>query len=319
MKNRNLHAAKRNKMDEFYTQLTDIEKELYHYRKHFKGKVVFCNCDDPSVSNFYLFFRLQFGILGLKKLITTCYKNDQFDLFSKNDKDRAICHEYVETAKGIEEKEWLLKGDGDFRSKECIEILKQVDIVCTNPPFSLFREYVAQLMEYEKKFLIIGNINAISYKEIFPLMRDNKMWIGPSIHSGGRKFEVSERSVDLEKFSGEIKNGRYYQEVMGVRWFTNLLHKKRNEEIILVQKYKGNEKDYPKYDNYNAIEVSKVKNIPKDYKGVMGVPISFLDKYNPEQFEIIGQMANTKVDEFNFGYPFVNGERKYARILIKKR
>jgi len=212
-----------------------------------------------------------------------------------------------------------LKGDGDFRSEECIELLKQADIVVTNPPFSLFREYIAQLIEYEKKFLIIGNLNAITYKEVFPLIRDNKMWLGPSIYSGGREFEVPEHFVDIKKFTGEIRNGRYYQEVMGVRWYTNLPHKKRNEKLILIQKYEGNEKEYPKYDNYDAIEVSKVKNIPKDYNGVMGVPISFLDKYNPEQFEILGQMANTKVDEFNFGYPFINKKRRYARILIRKK
>lgn len=311
MKNRNLHTAKRSKMDEFYTQLTDIEKELYHYRKHFKNKTVFCNCDDPSVSNFYLFFKLQFGVLGLKKLITTCYKNDQFDLFSKNDKDRAICHEYVETAKGIEEKEWLLKGDGDFRSEECIEILKQADIVCTNPPFSLFREYVAQLMRYDKKFLIIGNGNSITYKEIFPLIKDNSIWLG--VQPTGMTF---------------IKPDGTEQHLGFAIWFTNLPHKKRNEELILVKKYKGNEKEYPKYDKYDAIEVSKVVSIPKDYKEIMGVPITFLNKYNPSQFEIIGLIYSSSYDAKTTVIPFlgkgnaraiVKGKPRYPRLLIKRR
>jgi len=319
--NKNLHNAKRNKNDEFYTQLTTIEKELRYYRDHFRGKVVFCNCDDPRISNFFYFFSRNFERLGLKKLITTCYRNDQIDLFSQNDKEEAIYLEYNGTKNkneipnleeiGIKH----LRGNGDFRSKECIELLKQADIVCTNPPFSLFREYIAQLMEYEKKFLIIGSINAITYKEIFPLIKENKIWAG---YSFNKTMEFG-LSPDYERWNRIGKDGMKYGKVPGICWFTNLHHEKRNEELILVKKYEGNEADYPKYDNYDAIEVSEVVNIPKDYDGAMGVPISFLDKYNPEQFEILGQMANTRVDEFNFGYPFINSKRKYARILIKRK
>ena len=283
--NKNLHAAKRNKNDEFYTQLTDIEKELGHYENHFKDKVVLCNCDDPRVSNFFHYFSYNFERLGLKKLITTCYKNQQMDLFSKHDEEEAIYLEYNGDKNGnkIPDVEEIgikhLKGDGDFRSEECIELLKQSDIVVTNPPFSLFREYLAQLIEYEKKFLIIGNLNAITYKEVFPLIRDNKIWLG---YNSVNKFFTP--AGKIKKFGNII-------------WYTNLPHKKRNEKLILIQKYKGNEKEYPKYDNYDAIEISKVKNIPKDYDGIMGVPISFLDKYNPEQFEILGMTQRSCHDE----------------------
>jgi len=306
--NKNLHNAKRNKNDEFYTQLTTIEKELRYYRDHFRGKVVFCNCDDPRISNFFYFFSRNFERLGLKKLITTCYRNDQIDLFSQNDKEEAIYLEYNGTKNkneipnleeiGIKH----LRGNGDFRSKECIELLKQADIVCTNPPFSLFREYLAQLVKYDKKFLIIGNYNAVTYKEVFPLIKDNKMWLG--VNQSGMTFKTPEGSSQHMGFA---------------IWFTNLPHKKRNEELILVKKYEGNEKEYPKYDNYDAIEVSKVVNIPKDYDGVIGVPITFLNKHNPNQFEILGCMATTTIDEFNFGYPFIDKKRKYARILIKRK
>jgi hypothetical protein len=330
-KNRNLHSAKRAKNDEFYTQLVDIENELRHYSKHFKGKVVLCNCDDPRVSNFFHYFSHNFGRLGLKKLITICYKNQEMDLFSKNDNEQAIYLEYTGTKNkndvpsieeiGIKH----LEGDGDFRSIECIELLKQADIVVTNPPFSLFREYVAQLVEYEKKFLIIGNMNAISYKEVFPLLKDNKIWFGNNhkVNGGAMFFEIAENIANLDQVR-EIqmdKNGRkkYITRVQGVRWFTNLSHARRNEELVLVKKYKGNEKDYPKYDNYDAIEVSKVADIPSDFNGVMGVPGSFFDKYNPEQFEIIGQMVTTTITKFNFGYPYINKKKKYARVLIKRK
>jgi len=321
-KNKNLHAAKRSKNDEFYTQLTDIEKELKYYKKYFKNKVVFCNCDDPHVSNFFHYFSYNFELLGLKKLITTCYKNDQPDLFSKNDKDSAIYLEYDGTKKGnrIPDPKGIgivqLKGNGDFRSEECIGLLKHADIVVTNPPFSLFREYVSQLMEYEKKFLIIGNFNAVTYKEIFPLIKENKIWLG-----------VSPRGMDFL-----TPNGDKVQ--TNACWFTNLSHKKRNEEFILTAKYKGNEKDYPKYDNYAAIEVSKVINTPKDYNSIMGVPITFLDKYNPEQFEIIGLMNDkrekhdafiqgdaVRLDEKHkkFVGAVLRGKAPYARIIIKRK
>lgn len=320
--NRNLHAAKHNKNDEFYTQLTDIEKELRHYKEYFKNKTVLCNCDDPRVSNFFFYFSYCFEHLGLKKLITTCYKNNQTDIFSKHDKESAIYLKYEGDKNGnkvpdIEEigiKE--LKGDGDFRSKECIELLKQADIIVTNPPFSLFRKYLAQLIEYDKKFLIIGNMNAVTYKDVFPLIQDNKMWLGCN---SVKEFLTPEGQI--QKFGNVI-------------WFTNLPHKKRNEELILFKKYEGNEKEYPKYDNYNAIEVSKVTNIPIAYEGAMGVPITFLDKYNPEQFEIVGLMNDKreKSDAFIQGEPVyldkrhkkfvgavLNGKAPYARIIIKGR
>lgn len=270
----NLTQAKTNKNDEFYTQLNDIEKELYYYKEHFKGKVVYCNADDPRVSNFFHYFSYNFEHLGLKKLITTCYKSQEIDLFSMHDRENAIALIYegekdkgrVPTVENIGVIE--LKGDGDFRSPEAIEFLKEADIVVTNPPFSLFREYVSQLMEYEKYFLIIGNINALTYKEIFPLIKENKVWLGYNttrffIQPDGSKFETA----------------RTY-------WYTNLDIKKRYEDFILYKKY--DEKDYERYDNYDAIEVSKAVEIPKDYEGVMGVPITFLDKYNPNQFEIVG-------------------------------
>ena len=323
MANETLKSAKKNKNDEFYTQLSDIEKELAHYKQHFKGKTVLCNCDDPRVSNFFHYFAYNFEHLGLKRLITTCYKNQERDLFSQNDSESAIWLEYFGDKNGnrIPDPEEIgihnLKGDGDFRSKECIELLKQADIVVTNPPFSLFREYVAQLVEYDKKFLIIGNVNAISYKECFSLIKENKLWLGASIHSGDREFGVPD-SYPLTAASFRIdENGRKFIRVKGVRWFTNLDYKERHEDLILYKQYSPEE--YPKYDNYEAINVDKTSDIPQDYFGEMGVPITFLDKYNPEQFEIVGQMATTKVDDYNFGYPYVNGKKIYARILIRRR
>ncbi|MBQ6210745.1 MAG: adenine-specific methyltransferase EcoRI family protein [Prevotella sp.] len=292
MANKNLNAAKEAKKDEFYTQLTDINNELRHYREHFRGKTVLCNCDDPRVSNFFTYFAYNFEFLGLKRLITTCYKNQDMDLFSQNKSERAIYLIYDGDKNGnnIPDPEEIgihpLKGDGDFRSQECIELLKQADIVVTNPPFSLFREYVAQLMEYDKKFLIIGNVNACSTKEIFQLMKDNKVWMGASIHSGDRKFWVPDGYELNAAGCGVDENGKKYIRVKGVRWFTNLDYKERHEDIILYRKYTP--EAYPKYDNYDAIEVGKTDEIPEDYDGVMGVPITFLDKYNPDQFEILG-------------------------------
>ena len=319
--NRQFHRAKKKKNDEFYTHFTDIERELSHYKEHFKGKTVLCNCDDPRVSNFFKYFALNFEYFGLKRIITTCYKNNSPDLFSQNTAEQAVYLIY-DGNNGESMPDWdkvdvkPLRGDGDFRSKECIELLLQADIVVTNPPFSLFREYVAQLMAFHKKFLIIGNQNAITYKEIFPLIKDNKIWLGCSIHSGDREFGVPDDYPLLAAGSRVDEKGAKYIRVKGVRWFTNLDYKERHEKLILYKKY--NEEEYPKYDNYNAINVDKTKDIPCDYEGVMGVPITFLDKHNPEQFEIIGQMANTHIDENNFGYPFINRERKYARILIRK-
>lgn len=292
MANKNLNAAKEAKKDEFYTQLEDINNELRHYREHFRGKTVLCNCDDPRVSNFFTYFAYNFEFLGLKRLITTCYKNQDADLFSQNKSEKAIYLIYDGDKNGnnIPDPEEIgihpLNGDGDFRSRECIELLKQADIVVTNPPFSLFREYVALLMEYEKKFLIIGNVNANTTKELFPLIKENKVWMGASIHSGDRKFWVPD-SYNLNAAGcGIDESGRKYIRVKGVRWFTNLDYKERHEDIILYKHYSP--RDYPKYDNFDAINVDKTEEIPCDYDGVMGVPITFLDKYSPEQFEIIG-------------------------------
>ena len=287
MSNTSLRMANKNKNDEFYTQLSDIENELKHYKDFFKGKVVLCNCDDPRVSNFFHYFSYNFEYLGLKKLITTCYKNQDADLFSQNKSERAIYLEYtgekdggrVPTPEAIGIK--LLKGDGDFRSPECIELLKQADIVITNPPFSLFREYIAQLIEYNKQFIIIGNKNAITYKEIFKLIKENKLWLGYRNINKDMWLFLPE---DEEKYE-KIVDGKKMKHIMAC-WYTNIETTKRHQRLDLYKKYSPDE--YPKYDNYDAIEVSKVSDIPVDYDGVMGVPITFLDKYNPTQFEIVG-------------------------------
>ena len=317
--NNNLHKAKTGKNDEFYTQLSDIEKELKHYKKHFKDKVVLCNCDDPRVSNFFHFFSFNFERFGLKKLIATCYKNQDADLFSQNSSEQAIYLEYEGDKNGdnIPNPEEIgikhLQGDGDFRSKECIELLKQADIVVTNPPFSLFREYVAQLIEYDKKFVIIGHQNSMTYKEIFKLIKENKLWLGFGFNRNMAHF-VNNHYID---YATDVDHKEGMIRVSGVVWFTNIDNSKRHEDIILYKNYSPEE--YPTYDNYDAINVDKTKDIPMDYDGTMGVPITFMDKYNPDQFEIIGQMATTKIDDFNFGYPYVNGAKIYARILIKNK
>ncbi|MEM0518822.1 adenine-specific methyltransferase EcoRI family protein [Aequorivita flava] len=319
--NKQLHKAKKSKKDEFYTQLSDIERELRHYKHFFKNKVVYCNCDDPRVSNFFHYFSYNFEKLGLKKIITTCYKNQDMDLFSQNESEQAIYLEYegdknnnnVPDVSEIGIKP--LKGDGDFRSKESIELLKQADIVVTNPPFSLFKEYVSQLFEYDKKFIIIGHQNAITYKEIFPLLKEDKMWLG----YGFRRNMAHFINKHYEDYASDADHKEGMIRVSGVQWYTNIDISKRHEDIILYKTYKGNEEEYPHYDNYDAIEVSKTKNIPLDYAGAMGVPITFMNKYNPEQFEIIGQMVTTKIDEFNYGYPYINGKKIYARLLIKNK
>lgn len=305
MANKNLNAAKEAKKDEFYTQLEDINNELRHYREHFRGKTVLCNCDDPRVSNFFTYFAYNFEFLGLKRLITTCYKNQDMDLFSQNKSEQAIYLIYDGDKNGnnIPDPEEIgihpLKGDGDFRSRECIELLKQADIVVTNPPFSLFREYVAQLMEYDKKFIIIGNKNLLTKKEIFPLIMQNKVWVGCTPMSQDLLFEWPKEMVNEALADG--RQGSKYRIVDGKVlgrspsiWYTNLDIKKRHEEIILYKKYYPN--DYPHYDNYDAIEVSKTEDIPCDYDGVMGVPLTFMDKYNPEQFELLGLTSGR--DEF---------------------
>jgi hypothetical protein len=300
-KNSNLHKAKREKNDEFYTQLSDIEKELVHYKEHFKGKKVYCNCDDATWSNFYKYFYDNFKNLELKELVSTYYKGDGSTV-------------YKTSYDGISETKTPLKQNGDFRSNECINILKEADIVVTNPPFSLFREYVAQLMEHEKKFLIIGNMNAITYKEIFPLIKDNKLWLGQSIHSGDREFRVPD-NYPLEASGYRTdKEGNKYIRVKGVRWFTNLDYKERHEDLILVKEYL--EKDYPKYDNYNVINVDKTNEIPKDYKDVMGVPITFIDKYNPDQFEILGIANSARWIGYEC-FTIINEKKIYNRLIIK--
>lgn len=311
MANNNLSAAKTAKKDEFYTQLSDIERELRYYLPHFRNKVVLCNCDDPYESNFFKYFALRFNQLGLKKLICTCYngspiQGDELVLpFEFNeDEPRKEAHKVVITevkdlngdgAVDLSDVSYLLQNDknvistlktGDFRDPECIELLKEADIVVTNPPFSLFREYVAQLMKYKKSFLIIGNINAVTYKEVFPLIKDNLIWLGPSITSGDRKFYVPNDYPLNAAGCGVDSDGKRFIRVKGVRWFTNLDHNKRHEEMDFVCHYSPEE--YPLYDNFNAIEVSNTLDIPGDYEGVMGVPITYLDKYNPDQMEIVG-------------------------------
>src|SRR5690554_1442805 len=287
-KNKSLSSAKTNKEDEFYTQLSDIEKELKHYRNHFKDKVVYCNCDDPRISNFFIYFSLNFERLGLKKLITTCYKNQERDLFSTNSSEKAVYLEYNGDKNGnnIPDADEIgiipLEEDGDFRSQESIDLLTQADIIVTNPPFSLFREYVAQLIEHNKKFVIVGHQNALTYKEIFPLIKENKLWLGYGFKGGAGHF-INEHYEDYATAT-DRKEGMI--RVSGVHWFTNLDISKRHEDLILYKSY--NEEEYPTYENFNAINVNKTKDIPMDYSGFIGVPITFLDKYNPDQFEIIG-------------------------------
>ena len=340
-KNRDLHKAKDAKKDEFYTQLSDIERELRHYEGHFKGKVVYCNCDDPYESNFFKYFVLNFNYLGLKKLIATCYigspiANTQLSLFdneSEENKTTKVPHKIEITeipdmnnggVVDLADVELLLasdknhltrlKGDGDFRSKECIELLKQSDIVVTNPPFSLFREYVAQLIKYEKKFLIIGNINAITYKEIFKLIKENKAWLGINMGRGISGFIVPNH---YELYGTETSVDSLGNRIISPNnclWLTNLDTSKRHEDIVLSKIYYGNESEYPKFDNYDAINVNKTKDIPMDYNGVMGVPITFLHKLNPEQFELIKFRKGNNDKDLS-----VNGKCPYFRILIKNK
>jgi len=349
--NRNLRQAKKAKKDEFYTQLADIEKELKHYKDQFRGKIVYCNCDDPYESNFFKYFASNFNALGLKKLITTSYSGSpiagqQLPLFEieglKEIKPKDAEAHRIEInevpdfnkdgAIDLKDIEQLLKhtanvcaplkGNGDFRSEECIELLKQADIVCTNPPFSLFREYVAQLVEYDKKFLILGDQNAITYKEIFKLIKENKLWLG--YDNGGTKWFQVPDDYDIPTESRKkIVNGVKYFSMGRILWFTNLDTTKRHEELVLYKKY--NPKEYPKYDNYDAIEVSRYSDIPMDYDGVMGVPITFLTQYNPDQFEIVGWSRHND-QGMDGGYwkggksdATINGKEVYRRILIRNK
>ncbi|TAG87018.1 MAG: adenosine deaminase [Bacteroidetes bacterium] len=318
--NQTLHIAKNSKKDEFYTQLSDIERELIYYKEHFKNKVVFCNCDDPRNSNFFKYFADNFENLELKKLLVACYKNQEKNLFIQQESENAVFLEY--TGNKNENKIYnineigikYLKGNGDFRSQESIELLKQSDIVVTNPPFSLFREYVEQLIKYEKKFLIIGNINAITYKEIFKLIKENKAWLGINMGRGisgfivPQYYELYGTEVNIDNFGNKIISPN------NCLWLTNLDTFKRHEDIILTKTYCGNEKKYPKFDNYDAINVNKTKDIPIDYDGVMGVPITFLHKLNPEQFELIKFRKGNDDKDLS-----INGKCPYFRILIKNK
>ncbi len=344
MANKTLQAAKTAKKDEFYTQLPDIENELKHYKDQFRGKIVYCNCDDPFESNFFKYFASNFNYLGLKKLITTSYSGSPItgtqlsllEMKGLNPKGKQpfkieineVPDSTGEGAVDISDVEYLLKhdkntstplkGSGDFRSLECIELLKQSDIVCTNPPFSLFREYVAQLIEHKKKFLIIGSLNAITYKECFKLIKDDKMWLGVSIHSGDREFQVPE-DYPLNAAGYRVdKEGKKFIRVKGVRWFTNLDYEERHEDLSLYKKFTPEE--YPKYDNYDAINVNKTSEIPMDYKSVMGVPITFLDKYNPEQFEILGNLGSYAPDGYSLSSKiYIDGNKMFKRILIRNK
>lgn len=307
MTNQNLRKAKREKNDEFYTQLVDIENELQYYTEHFRNKIVYCNCDNPEWSNFWKYFHKNFTELGLKKIIATYYSTTEqvymLEYSGGDDEDISV---------GVKT---FLKEDGDFRSSECIEFLKQADIVVTNPPFSLFREYIAQLMEYNKKFLIIGNLNNVTYKEFFQLIKDNRVWMGMTMNgTGWHWFRISD---DYDNGKIKVVDGIRYATIGSACWWTNLDNKKRHEDLILYKTY--NEEEYPKYDNYDAIEVSKTVNIPCGYNGVMGVPITFVNKYNPNQFEILGDSRYHDGKDIADDINILNGKQLYRRLLIRKR
>jgi hypothetical protein len=316
--NKLLQNAKKSKSDEFYTQLSDIESELQHYTNHFKNKIVYCNCDDPKTSNFFYYFASNFKELGLKKLIVACYRKQEIDLFNTKEIEHGFYYEYTGTKEEKLKPSSIdvtsFKGDGDFRNKESIELLKQADIVVTNPPFSLFREYVAQLTKYDKKFLIIGNINAITYKEIFKLIKENKAWLGINLGRGISGFIVPDH---YELYGTEVSIDSYGNSIIAPNnclWLTNLDTSKRHEDIKLTKQYFGNEIEYPKYDNYDGINVDKTQDIPMDYAGFMGVPITFLHKFNPEQFEIIKFRKGDDGKDLS-----INGKCPYFRILIRNK
>ena len=307
MANVSLSNAKRAKNDEFYTQLSDIENELKHYKSHFAGKVVYCNCDDARKSNFFRFFQKKFNDYGLKKLVTTSYNEDGHGSVLVYEGDTNGNGKLDDAEIKVSE----LKGNGDFRSEECIELLKEADIVVTNPPFSLFREYISTLVQYDKKFLVIGNQNAITYKEIFPLIKENKLWTGNNMVKTFRVPQVTNKNCEV------LSNGDIIAKFGSICWFTNLDIKKRHTEILLYKKY--NEEEFPKYDNYDAIEVSKVCEIPKDYDGVMGVPITFLYRYNPSPFEIVGCANHGTDNKYDLCKPTIKGKLIYKRLLIKRK
>lgn len=316
MATQNLTQSRKAKKDEFYTQLSDINNELQHYGHLFRGKTVLCNCDDPRVSNFFKYFSLNFERLGLKRLISTCYKSQDVDLFSHNTSESAcyIIYDGDKNGNHVPDPEEMdiktFKGDGDFRSRECVELLKQSDVVVTNPPFSLFREFVAQLVEYKKEFVIVAHQNALTYKEVFPLIRDGKMWLGYGFKGGAGFFlsKYEDTATASSHKEGMIR-------VSGVTWFTNMDIAKRHEPLDLYKHYTPEE--YPKYDNYDAINVDKTSDIPCDYDGIMGVPITFFDKFCPEQFEILG-MDDHRVPWLGHG-PSINGVCKYRRLIIRRK
>ena len=335
MANRNLNAAKRAKKDEFYTQLPDIERELRHYWPHFRGKTVLCNCDDPYESNFFKYFALRFNQLGLRRLLCTCYngspvRGTELLLHFDGEADEPKRQAYMvdihavpdlngDGAVDLTDVRLLLENDrnalrllqtGDFRSAECVALLQEADIVVTNPPFSLFREYVGQLMDYGKRFLIIGPQNAITYKEIFPLIKDNKIWLGYGFNAGNAYFKVPDNKQTYA--AGVYDEEKKLVKFRNCHWYTNLEIPKRHDELDLFCRYSP--EDYPKYDNYDAIEVSKTANIPYDYDGVMGVPITFLDKYNPEQFEIVKFRKGNDEKDLS-----IKGKCPYFRILIRNK
>lgn len=316
--NKLLQQAKKLKSDEFYTQFFDIEKELQYYKKHFKNKVVYCNCDDPTTSNFYRYFVVNFKELGLKKIIASCYREQKMNLFDYNETEKGFFYEYTGTEQEnrfpTSENIVYFKGNGDFRSVESIELLKQADIIITNPPFSLFREFIALLVKYNKKFLVIANINALTYKEIFNLIKENKAWLGVNFGRGISGFIVPHY---YELYGTEVRidtNGNKIISSNNCLWLTNLETFKQKEYINLTKKYYGNESNYPKYDNYDGINVDKTKNIPYDYDGFMGVPITFLHKFNPNQFEIIQFRKGNNGKDLS-----IKGKFPYFRIIIRKK
>ena len=316
--NKLLQQAKRLKSDEFYTQLCDIESELRHYKPHFKNKTVFCNCDDPRLSNFFRYFAINFEELQLKAVLTSCYKEQPNSIFAEESSESGFFFEYTNSE--IEKSQLNspivtpFNGSGDFRSNESIELLKRSDIVVTNPPFSLFREYVEQLVKHNKKFLIIGNVNAITYKEIFALIQANKAWLGINLGRGVSGFIVPEH---YELYGTEARideNGNRIISPNNCLWLTNLDTFKRHEDIQLKKKYHWNEHEYPKYDNYDGINVNRTEDIPSDYTGAMGVPITFLHKFNPDQFELIRFRKGDDEKDLS-----INGKCPYFRIIIKNK
>ena len=319
-KNSNLHAAKVAKNDEFYTMLTDIEKEMSHYKDFFKGKVVYCNCDDARESNFFKYFSKNFEFLGLKKLITTGYKAEGKGVVLVYEGDKNGNRKVDDAEVEVRE----LQGSGDFRSAECIEFLKEADVVVTNPPFSLFREYVKQLLDYGKKFIIVGNKNAICYKEIFPYIKEDKLWVGVTMKTGCRFYLPESTEETTSAAARTEEDGRKTALICGAHWFTNIVNPCRNQPLDLYKRYSN---EYKHYDNYDAIEVSKSCDIPMDYDGIMGVPITFLDKYCPAQFEIVGATESegkgfsNGLWDVNSGVAqaLVNGQKVYKRIFIKRR